>query len=190
MVRGATVYNNVTGEIYFSCSRSPHIYSYHPSSGGWTRLQPPCPHLFYGLALVRGQVTALGGQRGPDITGTLITMVDTGEMISWEEEFPAMPTPRLNLTALSTRTAGGEKLLAIGGLDDNGRPVQCVEVLHVDSQQWTCVANLPRPADMLSPAIATGHLYLLGGTNSRAVYTASLQDLMQTTPTDTKEVLE
>ena len=188
MVRGATVYNRVTGEIYFSCSRSAHVYSYHPESALWSRLHPSCPNNFYGLALVRGQVTAIGGQRGANISAQVLTLVDMGEEVCWVEELPPMPTPRFNVTTVTTRGGtGAEKVIAIGGVGKDG-PSQCVEVLHMMKRQWSHLANLPGPIDMLSAVTAGKQLYLLGGTNDRTVYTCFLPYLMRTTEEQTGEV--
>lgn len=188
MVRGATVYNRVTGEIYFSCSRSAHVFSYHPESGLWSRLHPPCPNIFYGLALVRGQVTAIGGQRKANISAQVLTLEDMGEEVRWVEELPPMPTPRFNVTTVTTRGGtGAEKVLAIGGVDKDG-PLQCVEVLHMMKRQWSTLASLPGPMDMVSAVTAGKQLYLLGGTNNKAVYTCFLPYLMRTSEDQTREV--
>lgn len=195
MVRGQTAHDTSTGEIYFSCSRSPFIHTYHPDSGKWTRLQPPCPHLFFGMTLVRGRVTAVGGQKGPLITSAVMTLVEDGgegegrQRSSWQQELPPMPTQRFNLTTLTVGEGSGqEKVLAVGGLSQNGTALACVEVLSVGSGQWSSVASLPRPADMLCSCLADNQLYLLGASNTRRVYTCYLPYLLQTTPSQTLEV--
>lgn len=183
------MYNKVTGEIYFSCSRSEHVYSFHPDSNLWSRLHPPCPQHCYGLALVRGQVTALGGQRGAHISARVLTLVDTGDDVCWEEQLPPLPTPRFNLSTVTTRGGGtgAEKVLAIGGQDRYG-PVQCVEVLNLGRLQWSRLANLPLPMDMPCAVTAGKQLYLLGAGNTQAVLTCFIPYLVRTTNTDTQEV--
>lgn len=184
MVRGDTACNTVTGEIYFSCSRSAYIHSYRPEEGLWTRLHPPCPHLFFGMTLMQGRILAVGGQTGPEITAKVMTLVEDKGRCVWQEELPPMPTQRFNLTVVSFKE---EKLLALGGLNHQGQ-VAAVELLHGDRQQWICVASLPRPADMLSSIVSSNQLYLLGATNTRSVYTCSIPRLLQTAPTQTGEV--
>ena len=199
MVRGDTAYDSNTGDIYFSCSRSPFIHSYHPDSGEWSRLQPPCPHLFFGMSLVRGRVTAVGGQEGPHVRATLLSYVEGEEeeggggrrrkRNTWLEQLPAMPTKRFNLTAVTLAEGRREeRLLTIGGLGHNGAALDCVEVLSVETEQWSSVASLPRPADMLCACVADNQLYLLGASHTRRVYTCYLPYLLQTTPTQTLEV--
>lgn len=198
MARGDTAYNSSSGsgEIYFSCSRSPHVYMYQPSSKLWTRLQPPCPHLFFGMALVQGRVTAVGGQKGQAITPNLSTYLEVeeggeGERVKkcWREPYPPMPTKRFNLTAVSIgKGSSEERLLAVGGLNQDGAPVDCVEVLSLESLQWSRLARLPRPADMLCSGVSHNQLYLLGASNTKRVYTCYIPYLLQTTPNQTLEV--
>jgi hypothetical protein len=122
------------------------------------------------------------------ISAQVFTLADMGDHLCWVEELPSMPTPRFNVTAITTRaTTGAEKLLAIGGMDQKG-PLACVEILSITHQQWSTLASLPAPVDMLSAVTAQKQLYLLGGTNNRAVYTCFLPYLMRTRVTETQDV--
>lgn len=183
MVRGATAYCNKTCNIYFSSSRSPYILCYNTHSDFWSQVQQACPCLFFGLAMIHNHITAVGGQRGPEITADITTLVEENGALSWQTLFPAMPTRRFNVTAVSSGNglATQDKLIAVGGRNESGQ-LNCVEVMDINTQEWSSLAPLPSPADMLSSAISNDQLYFLGGTDNQAVYTCSINKLLCSKP--------
>ena len=187
MVRGSSAYNLHYTEVYLSSPHSQHIHSYCTTTGQWARYQPKCPHLFFGMTVALGLITTVGGQQGKTATPTLLSLLDReGEGVDWCELFPPMPTPRLTptVTTLAPGTTE-ERVLVIGGVAASGDPLPTVEILHIQSRQWSSAASLPYPADMLSCSMAGTQLYLMGGSKNKHVYTSSVQSLLQSTASHT-----
>ena len=184
MVRGSTAYNHKHTEVYLSCPHSQHVHSYSTTTGQWSRYQPKCPHLFFGMTVALGLITAVGGQQGKTATAKLLSLLDKGDGeggVDWRELFPPMPMARLTPTTTTLHQGTcEERVLVMGGVAGAGQPLDSAEVLHIQSRQWSSVASLPHPADMLSCTVASNQLYLMGGSNNRHVYTCSLQQLLTT----------
>lgn len=60
---------------------------------------------------------------------------------SWLEKLPPIPTPRSSAAA----AVWGDYLFVMGGIDDSGRLLDTIEVLHLSQQQWMSVFHLPIP---------------------------------------------
>ena len=194
VVHGNTAYftqdfpsRNYSVMIAFSANRpapSRRVYSYQNISGNeqWSRL-PDNPNEAFGLAVIDGLLTSVGG-RGP--TNTLLSLTGKGERKKWSEVFPPMPTPRSRTACITTE----EALVVAGGRA--GGDLATVEVMDINTKQWTTVCPLPKDLQLISGIICGDSLYLAGGImhlpgsthytvylGSKSVFTCSLPDLWQ-----------
>ena len=177
MRRGAAV---VDGNIaYFRQADSSSVYSYQNILGNeqWSRL-PDNPNQAFSLAVIDGLLTSVGGSdsRGP--TNTPFRLTGEGERKQWSEVFLRMPTQR-SLTACITT----EKALVVAGGYAAGGDLATVEVMDINTKQWTTVCPLPQKQYSLSGIVCGDSLYLAGGITgrywSKSVFTCSLHDLLQ-----------
>ena len=91
MTRGAAVVH--TNRAYFCNFSSRKVYSYQNILGKeqWSRL-PDNPNHWFGLAVIDGLLTSVGGS--DPTTNTLLSLTGEGERKQWSQIFPPMPTPR------------------------------------------------------------------------------------------------
>ena len=177
MYRGAAVvYGNTA---YFRPADSVRVYSYQNVLGNeqWSRL-PDNPNTGFSLAVIDGFLTNVGGRNSRGPTNTLLSLTGEGERKKWSEVFPPMPTPRYSTACITT-----EKALVVAG----GRAhddLATVEVMDINTKQWTTVCHLPRTMKSLIGIVCGDSLYLGGGLTrggSKSVFTCSLPDLWQPT---------
>ena len=181
MTRGAAVVHGNTA--YFRPGGS-RVYSYQNILGKeqWSRL-PDNPKYWFGLAVIDGLLTSVGGgdpMRGDGPTNTLFSLTGEGERKQWSQIFPPMPTSRRNAACVTTEQA----LVVAGGCGAGGH-LDTVEVMNTDTKAWTKVASLPQKCYLLTATVFGDRLYLAGGSTgypSKLVFTCSLPDLL---PTDT-----
>ena len=91
-----------------------------------------------------------------------------------------MPTEREYAAALST----GLYLVVAGGEKAGEVVLQTVEVMNIETSQWSVVADLPEPLSQLSLTLCGDCIYLLGGRDkerksSPSVYSCMLNTLLQ-----------
>ena len=171
MYRGAAVVHGNTA--YFTPGGS-RVYSYQNILGNeqWSRL-PDNPNGSFSLAVIDGLLTSVGGWN----TNTLLSLTGEGERKQWSKVFLPMPTPRSRTACITT-----EKALVVAG-GRAGGDLATVEVMDINTKQWTTVCPLPQK--LLSPSgiVCGDSLYLAGGisggSGSKSVFTCSLPDLWQ-----------
>ena len=176
MTRGAAVVDGNTA--YFRPYNSSRVYSYQNILGNeqWSRL-PDNPNGVFSLAVIDGLLTSVGGSdsRGP--TNTLLSLTGEGERKHWSKVFPPMPTPRYSAACITT-----EKALVVAG-GRAGDDLVTVEVMDINTKQWTTVCPLPQTLWLPSVIVCGDLLYLAGGITtdswSKSVFTCSLPDLWQ-----------
>ena len=176
MERGAAV---VDGNIaYFTPYNSIRVYSYQNilENEQWSRL-PDNHNEDFALAVIDGLLTSVGGRdsRGP--TNTLLSLTGEGERKQWSEVFPPMPTSRHSTTCITTEKA----LVVAGGIA--GEYLATVEVMDINTKQWTTVCPLPQKLTSSSGIVCGDSLYLAGGytrySQSKSFFTCSLPNLWQ-----------
>ena len=166
---------------YFSVARS--VYSYTVSVDKWTKL-PECKFRRFGLAVVKGKLTTIGGIMGGIIGGIMghiiagITGYATNSLFSlsgssWKEVLPPMPTKRCCPAAASTPThlvvAGGKREYISGDLST-------VEVLSQETLQWSTASSFPVDVPFPQLTLCGGSFYLLNYNN---LYSCSVEDLLK-----------
>ena len=167
-VQGKTVY-------FCDVQSNTKVLKYNSETGEWAILE--CPKKFFSIAVVKGLVTAVSGEQSDEASKVLLSL--TGQQM-WSELFPPMiyhcNVPGVASTSTSLIVAGG------WGLKDRKSMAQ-VELLDLDSFQWSTVANLPHPRHQSSVAICGGKLYvgagLCDGKTYSSVLTCALSDLVQ-----------
>ena len=165
---------------YFTPDGSSTVYSYQNILGNeqWSRL-PKNPNWNFSLAVIDGLLTSVGSRDSRGSTNTLLSLTGEGERNKWSEVFPPMPTPRYSTACITTEKA----LVVAGGYAAGGDDVATVEVIDINTKQWTTVCPLPQKLWSLSGVVCGDSLYLAGGvrglTWSKSVFTCSLPDLWQ-----------
>ena len=175
MWRGAAVVHGNTA--YFMPGVSNKVYSYYNILGNeqWSRL-PDNPNQNCGLAIIDGLLTSVGGLK-VGVSSMLFSLSES-ESKEWSDIFPPMPTSRDCVTCVTTK----EALVVAGG--DKGFfswSSTNVEVMNINTQQWSAVASLPQKCTSPSATICGDSLYLVGGnisTAAKSVFTCSLPDLV------------
>ena len=162
---------------YFSHDHS--VYSYEVIPDKWTILQP-CKHLYFGMAVVRDRLTAIGGCQVPVFSNTeirsLLSFLPSEN--SWVEVLPPMTSGRVRPATVATHShlvvAGGE-VFSDGA---SKVPISKVEVLDTETLQWYTAQSLPPSAAAYYPqmALCAGRLYFV---NKSALFSCSLEHLVR-----------
>ena len=173
IIRGAAV---VDGDMAYFISCNGEVCSYNVPTKKWTKF-PKCPNMCSSLAVINGQLTAIGGCKNPYKTNT-----HSNQLLSlpgYKEVFPAMPTKRRATTAVTSK----KHLIVAGGIIGLSDRYKIVEVMDTKSLVWSTVASLPHPYTGASVTIYGDQLYMLGGADDKAwtksVLTCSLTELLQ-----------
>ena len=176
MHRGAAVVHGNTA--YFKPARSCTVYSYQiiGEEEQWSQL-PDNDNKHCGLAVINGLVTSVGGYN----TNTLLSLTGEGEGKMWSEIFPPMPTPRSSVACITT-----EQALVVAGGCAGGRDIDTVEVMNINTKQWTTVSPLPHRLSGLSGLSGTvcGNTFYVEGSygqNSKhCLFACSIPELIAT----------
>ena len=148
------------------------------------RVLPECPKMFFSIAVVNGQLTAIGGKQSYKATNTLLILPQDRPGIfqqKWIEQFPPMTycryVPAVTTTNTSLIVAGGS------GPDWQKSPV---EVMDIQTLQWFTVASLPLPFWHATATICGDRLYIGGGYSTggptKSVVMCEVKDLLQSQP--------
>ena len=180
MNRGAAV---VDGNIAYFMDCSGDTRSYDSSSKMWSNL-PTCPYIYCSLAIVNGQLTAIGGWDSySKYTNKLLSL--QAEEKKFQEVFPPMPTKRYKTAAVTTK----EHLIVAGG--ETGYLI-VVEVMDSKALVWSTVASLPHPYYYASVTICGDQLYMLGGNDyigkTKTVLNCSLTELLQSSSSSSSSI--
>ena len=172
MYRGSAA---VDGSMaYFNHYCTKIVYGYDLRKDEWLQL-PDCPEMRFTLAVVKGLLTAVGGQQSGKPTNTLLSL---SEDYVWSKIFPPMPTKRCWSAVVCT-----EGLLVVaGGEGNNGDTLTTVEVMDANGPQWHKASSLPHPLYLASATICGENLYLLGDSGmcpTKSAFTCSLDTLLQ-----------
>ena len=126
-------------------------------------------------------LTAIGGAQGVLYSNDVFSLKER----KWIKEFPPMPTKRSSTTAVCVRSV----LIVIGGSYSRRSPPleYPVEVMDVESHQWSTAANIGCRLEYASGVMFGDQLYVLGGRDSKSVYSCSLNDLLQSCQSESKE---
>ena len=156
MLRGAAVVHENTA--YFRPFSSNNVYSYQNILGKeqWSQL-PDNTNKNCGLAVIDGLLTSVGGANN-GYMNTLLSLTGEGMRKQWSEIFPPMPTPRQSVTCITT-----EQSLVVAGGYRSGDLLDIVEMMTINTKQWTTVSPLPQKQSLLSATVCGDTFYLAGG---------------------------
>ena len=177
--------------VYFKNGYSPEVHGYDSIDDVWFQLVD-CRYQDCSLVIVNNLLTAVGGwnsnqifsllgESPTDSSSSLIHHVDDDTM-HWAELFPPMLTKRHWTTNICTDTflivAGGD------GPAEEEKSLTTVEVMDINTLQWSTAADLPNGVKMASITLCHDRLYLLGGKNrdgksSTMILKCSLKSLLQ-----------
>ena len=173
MFRGAFV---VDGDAAYFMNLYGQSSSYKKK---WSKL-PKYPYQYSSLAVVNGQLTAIGGcenvYKRHTYTNKLLSLRG-----SWSDVFPPMPTKRRCTTAVTSK----DHLIVAGGATgpDRANIINTVELMDTKTLVWSTVASLPHPYNLASSTISGDLLYMLGGWSdkgmSKSMLTCSLTELLE-----------
>ena len=176
-IRGSAA---VEGNIaYFRIGGDSFVYAYDSSNDKWLCIYPECPCIRFGIAVINGLLTTIGGQQDGRVIGTLLSLTGEGTNKQWSEKFYPMPTKRLFPGIVRHRTmliiAGGTS----SGLD--GDSLTNVEIMNTETLHWAKARSLPHPFIDAWLAISGNQVFMLGGnvrkTASKSVLTCTLDEL-------------
>ena len=164
---GAAVVHGNTA--YFS--EGPNVYSY--TQDKWTELQQS-KYEDFSMAIIKKQLTTIGGQRGGTATNTLFCLSTSSSGAIWEDLLPLMPTARLYSAAVTTPThlivAGGK----IRGEINTGLSV--VEALDTNTLQWSSVCSSPITMEYPNVTLCNGQIYL---SEHNKIFSCSVEELLK-----------
>ena len=159
----------VTGIAAENCdvSRQVLVYSCHEGEEIWSTLpkdpkQKPSPSYNTPLTVINGRITLVGGRDAETgkITGILSTWHE--EKCQWENSYPPlMPTKRL----ASSVCHCDNLLLVVGGIVEETKLVNTVDVYNFSSKLWSTPKALELPVAIRSPQVVVfkEYVYLMGG---------------------------
>ena len=173
----------VNGGIVYCHANSNKVLMFNSVTGQWTVL-PECPKKYSSIAIVNGQLTAIGGSRRSFTdTKTLLSLQHNQLDISqqkWTEQFPPMTYYHNNPAVATTSTS----LIVAGGFGPDQQKAT-VEVMDTQTFHWFTVASLPHPLHAATATICGSRLYLGGGFSdgpTKSVLMCEVSDLLQSKP--------
>ena len=164
--------------VYFNGDGSTKVYSYDSDTQKWRQL-PDTPHTNTALVMVQHILTMVGGYVSGKLTNSLLSLMGEGGAMKWLPHYSAMPTARSHTAAVCS----GHSLIVAGGLGDGFNRLATVEVLDIDTKQWSAACSLPHPFTEATISICRERLYLMGGLDktgpTHLVLTCSVPELLQ-----------
>ena len=138
--------------IYFKYFWGINIFAFNIVHQTWVDL-PNCPVSSFSMAVLDGSVTIIGG-KSTDLAPVSTLYSYSGK--KWIQKFPNMHVERYWSMSSMCETF----LVVMGGEGRDRRVLSTVEVLDMDTLQWSFASNLPRPMDSAASAICGDHLYV------------------------------
>ena len=156
---------------YFSTGHN--VYSFELPDK-WTEFQQ-CPHRLSGLAVINEQLIAIGGiDKSQNTTNTLLRLKKKLLRSKWKQLLSPMPTAKIYPAAVTTPT----HLVVVGGKTSYyGDPISTVEVMNVETLQWSTASDLPQVIDCPKMTLCDEHLYL--SDNNDTLFYCSMEGLLQ-----------
>ena len=169
----ATFHTGVTafhGHLcYFSSFMTTHIHVYDTALGAWHKL-PSCPVTNFGLEVVGQNITTIGGRLVTEsalCTTQLFSLsaAARGERGAWLARLPSMKLAR----AQPATTSNSRLVIVAGGeVGDHKTFIADIEVLVLETEQWSTVASSPLGNySWLTAVLCEDQLYLLEGNGVR-----------------------
>ena len=158
-VESATTVDGDTAYVVPMYAKS-QIHTYNGKEDRWSYLDPDCPHSYFGLAVVNGLLSAVGGVVNGNESNAVISLRGR----EWVTVFPPMPIKGRHPAAICT----GKHLVVVGG--------DKVAIMDTTSLQWYLAGSLPDYAYGPSILMCGQDLYLSEGNK---ILSCSLPSLLQ-----------
>ena len=169
------------GIAYFSQQNSRQVHSYNLGTNEWSTL-PNYPTCNFTLTVVNNILTAVGGRFLGNSTNKLLSIDIRG---TWFQEFLPMITPREFAAVVCSRkalvVAGGECKVPNYSTTEPyfTQPLDTVEVMNTDTQQWSIANSLPQPLTNATATVCGDTICLVGGRSynddpTKSVFVCSL----------------
>ena len=155
-----------------------NVYAFDTTNSLWSQL-PNCPTHDCPSVIIDNLLTLIGGNQGSRVTNKLFSLTGEGSRRRWCEIFLPMPTKRFGQTALNTGTV----LIVAGGMGDERTRLKTVEVMNIETHQWSSAVDLLEPLFHSFSAVIGDRIYLQGGlggdkTFTKVVFTCSVTSLL------------
>ena len=177
MSRGAAAVHGATA--YFNSAGSSMVYEYCSKRNQWLN-KIKCPRTDFGLEVVTGILTLIGGKptsKEEEVTNTLLSL-PLGEK-NWSETFPRMPTKRMKPETACI----AQYVAVVGGKEiKSSYHLNCVEVMDIETRQWHVCDSIPNMSNIrwMTMAASDDTLYVSGRACDRYfLCTCSIQALLQ-----------
>ena len=135
-----------------------------------------CENKDFGVAVINDKVTTVGGRNKAGVHTTAVLTL-TGKKL--DRVLPPMMTPRFHPATVTTPThlvvAGGQYVSDYATKSLEG--YKSVELMTLDTLQWSVAASLPNVVMIPQIKHATGHL-LVSDTKNSHVYTCQVEKLL------------
>ena len=159
------------------------VMAYDTQFFKWHTL-PPYSAAYFAMTTINNKLILVGGYYNGSVVDQLgVWKTDSNQ---WTRPFPAMPTPRYSSSATSYK----HWLVVAGGI--RGVSVSTVEVLDIDSKQWSTAPSTPIPWYNMKSTIIGDTWYLMGGTqvgkDTTDVYSVSLEALVSHSASDSSKI--
>ena len=174
----------IGSKVYFHAGQENILYEFSNNEQKWSTVPIPLPGVFsFAIVNVEDTLTAVGGKIPCSHCVNNLNRFVGGE---WVEDLPPMPTKRQSPTAVYADNS----LVVAGGLDVTGMDsLKVVELLNVQSQQWSTVSSIPFDIYSSSAAICGGHIYIQACTpydsTLHKVFECSIGALIKSEPSST-----
>ena len=169
----ATFHTGVTafhGHLcYFSSFMTTDIHVYDTVVGAW-HILPGCPVTNFGLEVVRGSVTTIGGRLVTESTLCTTQLFSLSQGGRGERGLWVAKLPSMRLARVQPATTSNSRLVIVAGgeVGDHKTFIADIEVLLLETEQWTHVASSPLGNYSWLTAVLCGdQLYLLEGNGAR-----------------------
>lgn len=146
-------------KVYCRPTKRNEVYEFSLKEETWRQLEV-CPFGACTLVVIDGVLTAVGGM----YTRKLFCYSETQDGGMWFEEYPPMSVERFNAVGAFCN----DMLIVAGGFNTAWNVIVQVEVMNIDSREWSTVQSLPHPIYSASAAVCNDTLYIVGGYYEKA----------------------
>ena len=151
------------------------VMAYDSQSGKWAKL-PPYRACYFAITAINKQLVLVGGVVGSDKSKVVGMWRPDSE--KWTYPYPNMIIARNDCSAVSYK----QWLVVAGGERDNGDYLSSVEIMNINTKQWSVGPPLPIPWAQMKTAILGDMWYFMGGFTKSAsrnvMYSISLPALL------------
>ena len=144
----------------------------------WETLPEEAPQYYAASVVINHELVLIGGIDDSDSTCSRLLSTYDFNAKAWVEVLPPLPSAR----SAAAATTWGDYLFVIGGINQSGKFMDTVQVLHLPSLQWSTVLPLPCPIAGASILVYRSRLYVMGGSSReglvKTLYSIGIDNLL------------